>query len=141
MVGRFRVGVCARGQFLKEEQDMNQFTDGDHASCGGASCIWRKASLRLVPLLIVCYLYAFLDRINIAFPANALVVMAAPIALGVGAWAALLMFWQLPQAFTAPVLLVWGGLTSSFGNVTSLTAHYLMVLWDTVHSSALDLYL
>lgn len=44
------------------------------------------------------------------------------------------------MTFIAPVLLVGGiGLTSSFGGMTSFLVTYLMVVWDTAHSSALTL--
>jgi D-galactonate transporter len=37
------------------------------ASTGGTTSIYRKVNLRLVPFLFICYVAAYLDRINIGF--------------------------------------------------------------------------
>ncbi|WP_236531132.1 MFS transporter [Pseudomonas syringae] len=46
---------------------MNQATAASEALYEGTEYVWRKVSFRLMPLLIVCYLFAHLDRINIGF--------------------------------------------------------------------------
>ena len=33
----------------------------------GADAVYRKVSLRLIPLLFVCYIAAYLDRVNVGF--------------------------------------------------------------------------
>ncbi|CAH2922536.1 MAG: Uncharacterized MFS-type transporter [uncultured Paraburkholderia sp.] len=42
-------------------------TDGCEQSADGAAAIIRKVAWRLMPLIMICYLFAFFDRINISF--------------------------------------------------------------------------
>ncbi|WP_349975860.1 MFS transporter [Pseudomonas sp. WHRI 8519] len=46
---------------------MSQFSASSQSLYEEVDSVWRKVSLRLMPLLIVCYLFAHLDRINIGF--------------------------------------------------------------------------
>ncbi|MCY1362369.1 putative metabolite transport protein NicT [compost metagenome] len=76
-------------------------------------------------------------------PQNALLVMAGLIVAGMGASAALPMFWQLPPAFLADRTQAAGiALISSFGSIASFLAPYL-IGWmrDTTQSASLALYL
>ncbi|AGI23673.1 major facilitator family transporter [Pseudomonas sp. ATCC 13867] len=76
-------------------------------------------------------------------PQNALLVMVGLVVAGMGASAALPMFWQLPPAFLADRTQAAGiALISSFGSVASFLAPYL-IGWmrDTTQSASLALYL
>lgn len=42
-------------------------TGGREQSADGAAAIIRKVAWRLMPLIMICYLFAFFDRINISF--------------------------------------------------------------------------
>ena len=37
------------------------------ARSGGASTLYRRINARLLPFLLVCYLFAYLDRVNVGF--------------------------------------------------------------------------
>src|SRR5215472_8491591 len=52
-------------------QGIAQGTAADGASANGAhdQAIARKIAWRLAPLLMACYLVAFLDRVNVGFAA------------------------------------------------------------------------
>ncbi|WP_374442332.1 MFS transporter [Pseudomonas panipatensis] len=76
-------------------------------------------------------------------PTDALPVMAGLIVAGMGASAALPMFWQLPPAFLGARAQAAGiALISSFGSVAAFLAPYL-IGWmrDTTQSASLALYL
>lgn len=75
-------------------------------------------------------------------PDNATLVMSGLIVAGMGASAALPMFWQLPPAFLSNTTQAAGiGLISSLGSIASFAAPYL-IGWmrDTTHSASLALY-
>ena len=75
-------------------------------------------------------------------PANPIPVLAGLIVAGMGASAALPMFWQLPPAFLSNSTQAAGiALISSFGSIASFFAPYL-IGWmrDTTHSASLALY-
>ena len=75
-------------------------------------------------------------------PGNATLVMGGLIIAGMGASAALPMFWQLPPAFLSNTTQAAGiGLISSLGSIASFAAPYL-IGWmrDTTHSASLALY-
>lgn len=76
-------------------------------------------------------------------PQNVTWVMAGLIVAGMGASAALPMFWQLPPAYLNDRTQAAGiALISSFGSIASFLAPYL-IGWvrDTTHSASLALYL
>ncbi|MVW85811.1 MFS transporter [Pseudomonas sp. PB101] len=75
-------------------------------------------------------------------PANPTLVLAGLIVAGMGASAALPMFWQLPPAFLSNSTQAAGiALISSFGSIASFFAPYL-IGWmrDTTQSASLALY-
>ncbi len=119
-----------------------------------AARVYRQVTWRLIPLLLVCYLFAHLDRINIGF---AKMQMAADLHLsdtvyglgagliiaGMGASAALPMFWQLPPAYLNDRTQATGiALISSLGSVASfLTPYFIGWMRDTTHSPSLALHI
>lgn len=92
-----------------------------------------------VPLLLAA---AGLALTGLA-PGSAWLVLAGLVLAGMGASAALPMFWQLPPAFLADRAQAAGiALISSFGSIAAFAAPYF-IGWmrDTTHSSSLALYL
>ena len=92
-----------------------------------------------VPLLLAA---ASLALTGLA-PGSAWLVLAGLVLAGMGASAALPMFWQLPPAFLADRAQAAGiALISSFGSIAAFAAPYF-IGWmrDTTHSSSLALYL
>jgi MFS family permease len=92
-----------------------------------------------VPLLLAA---AGLALTGLA-PSSAWLVLAGLVLAGMGASAALPMFWQLPPAFLADRAQAAGiALISSFGSIAAFAAPYF-IGWmrDTTHSSSLALYL
>ncbi|MDF3934774.1 MFS transporter [Pseudomonas citronellolis] len=76
-------------------------------------------------------------------PGNAVLVLAGLVLAGMGASAALPMFWQLPPAFLGDRAQAAGiALISSFGSVAAFAAPYF-IGWmrDTTHSASLALFL
>lgn len=107
--------------------------------CGRSSDRHRERRWHLcVPLLM--------SAVGIAIaglsPANPTLVLAGLIVAGMGASAALPMFWQLPPAFLSNSTQAAGiALISSFGSIASFFAPYL-IGWmrDTTQSASLALY-
>ncbi|MDE1165641.1 MAG: MFS transporter [Pseudomonas sp.] len=108
-------------------------------ACGRSSDRQRERRWHLcVPLLM--------SAVGIALagiaPANATLVLGGLVIAGMGASAALPMFWQLPPAFLSNGTQAAGiALISSFGSIASFLAPYL-IGWmrDTTHSASLALY-
>jgi len=108
-------------------------------ACGRSSDRRRERRWHLsVPLLMSA---AGIALAGIA-PDNAALVMGGLVIAGMGASAALPMFWQLPPAFLSNTTQAAGiGLISSLGSIASFAAPYL-IGWmrDTTHSASLALY-
>ena len=107
--------------------------------CGRSSDRHRERRWHLcVPLLMAAVGIA----ITGLSPTNPILVLSGLIIAGMGASAALPMFWQLPPAFLSNRTQAAGiGLISSFGSIASFLAPYL-IGWmrDTTHSASLALY-
>ncbi|MFL1477194.1 MFS transporter [Pseudomonas grimontii] len=107
--------------------------------CGRSSDRQRERRWHLcVPLLMAA---AGIAIAGLA-PANPAVVLGGLIVAGMGASAALPMFWQLPPAFLSNNTQAAGiALISSFGSIASFFAPYL-IGWmrDTTQSASLALY-
>ncbi|MEN8639517.1 MFS transporter [Pseudomonas sichuanensis] len=106
--------------------------------CGRSSDRHRERRWHLcVPLLMAA---AGIAVAGLA-PGNALLVMSGLVVAGMGASAALPMFWQLPPAFLAGSTQAAGiAMISSFGSIASFLAPYL-IGWmrDTANSPGLAL--
>lgn len=108
-------------------------------ACGRSSDRHRERRWHLcVPLLM--------SALGIAVaglaPTNPVMVLSGLVVAGMGASAALPMFWQLPPAFLSNSTQAAGiALISSFGSIASFLAPYL-IGWmrDTTHSASLALY-
>ena len=108
-------------------------------ACGRSSDRHRERRWHLCVPLLMCAVG--IASAGIA-PGSTLPVLAGLIVAGMGASAALPMFWQLPPAFLSSRTQAAGiGLISSFGSIASFLAPYL-IGWmrDTTHSASLALY-
>lgn len=108
-------------------------------ACGRSSDRHRERRWHLcVPLLMSAAGIALAGLV----PSNPVLVLGGLIIAGMGASAALPMFWQMPPAFLANNTQAAGiALISSFGSVAAFLAPYL-IGWmrDTTHSASLALY-
>jgi len=108
-------------------------------ACGRSSDRQRERRWHLcIPLLMASAGIAITGLV----PGNPALVMPGLIIAGMGASAALPMFWQLPPAFLSDSTQAAGiALISSFGSIASFFAPYL-IGWmrDTAHSASLALY-
>ncbi len=107
--------------------------------CGRSSDRHRERRWHLcVPLLMAALGIA----VTGLSPGNPILVLSGLIVAGMGASAALPMFWQLPSAFLSNGTQAAGiALISSFGSIASFFAPYL-IGWmrDTTQSASLALY-
>jgi len=107
--------------------------------CGRSSDRHRERRWHLcVPLLMAA---AGIAVAGLA-PGNALLVMSGLVVAGMGASAALPMFWQLPPAFLSNTTQAAGiAMISSFGSIAAFLAPYL-IGWmrDATQSASLALY-
>ncbi len=107
--------------------------------CGRSSDRLRERRWHLLVPLLMSALGIALAGVA---PTHAPLVMTGLVIAGMGASAALPMFWQLPPAFLANNTQAAGiALISSIGSVASFLAPYL-IGWmrDTTHSTSLALY-
>ncbi|MHC6225612.1 MFS transporter [Pseudomonas sp. X10] len=108
-------------------------------ACGRSSDRHRERRWHLCVPLLMAALGIALAGLQ---PGNPLLVLGGLVVAGMGASAALPMFWQLPPAFLANSTQAAGiALISSFGSVASFLAPYL-IGWmrDATHSASLALY-
>jgi len=108
-------------------------------ACGRSSDRQRERRWHLcVPLLMAAIGIA----IAAIAPEQALPVMAGLVLAGMGASAALPMFWQLPPAFLNARTQAAGiALISSLGSIASFfTPYFIGWVRDTTHSASLALY-
>ncbi|MCF5370267.1 MFS transporter, partial [Pseudomonas sp. PA-4-8C] len=107
--------------------------------CGRSSDRHRERRWHLcVPLLMAALGIAVAGLA----PGNALLVMSGLVVAGMGASAALPMFWQLPPAFLSHTTQAAGiAMISSFGSIAAFLAPYL-IGWmrDATQSASLALY-
>lgn len=108
-------------------------------ACGRSSDRHRERRWHLSVPLLMCAVGIASSGLA---PTSAIPVLAGLIIAGMGASAALPMFWQLPPAFLSDKAQAAGiGLISSFGSIASFLAPYL-IGWmrDTTQSASLALF-
>ncbi|AYF87838.1 MFS transporter [Pseudomonas sp. DY-1] len=108
-------------------------------ACGRSSDRHRERRWHLCVPLLMCAAGIALSGL---LPTSTVPVLAGLIIAGMGASAALPMFWQLPPAFLSIRTQAAGiGLISSFGSIASFLAPYL-IGWtrDTTQSASLALF-
>jgi D-galactonate transporter len=106
----------------------------------GADAVYRKVSLRLIPLLFVCYIAAYLDRVNVGFAKlqmqDALKLSDSVYGLGAGIFFIGYFLFEVPSniilhkvgaaRWIARIMITWGILSAATMFVTSATGFYLV---------------
>src|ERR1700746_3802215 len=96
----------------------------------------RKAALRLIPFLILCFLVAYLDRVNVGFAAltmnKELGLTAEMFGFGVGIFFFGYFIFEVPsnlildkvgaRRWIARIMISWGMISASFAFVPSISA-------------------
>src|SRR5690348_4148622 len=102
----------------------------------------RRVSARLVPFLIVCYLVAYLDRVNVGFAAltmnKDLGISATAYGLGAGIFFFTYFIFEVPsnlflerfgaRKWIARIMLSWGILSGAMAFITGETSFYVVRL-------------
>ncbi|WP_133649043.1 MFS transporter [Paraburkholderia flava] len=102
--------------------------------------VYRKVSWRLTPLLLVCYLVSYLDRVNVGFAklqmAADLGLSDAAYGLGAGIFFLGYFIFEVPsnmilhrvgaRVWIARIMITWGIVSAAMMFITSPTMFYLM---------------
>jgi MFS family permease len=111
----------------------------------------RKAALRLAPFLILCYLIAFLDRVNVGFAAltmnKELGLTAEMFGFGAGIFFFGYFLFEVPsnlilervgaRRWIARIMISWGVISASFAFVPSISAIFQRLgfsFFDNAHT-------
>src|SRR3954462_1208131 len=100
----------------------------------------RKVSARLVPFLIKCYFVAYLDRVNVSFPAltmnRDLGLSAAQCGFGAGIFFIAYFMFEVPsnlllerfgaRKWIARIMLTWGLISGAMAFVGGPTSFYVL---------------
>ena len=101
---------------------------------------YRKVGWRLIPLLLICYVIAYLDRVNVGFAKlqmlNDLGFSDMIYAVGAGIFFIGYFFFEIPsniilhkvgaRAWIARIMVTWGILSAAMMFVTTPTSFYVM---------------
>jgi MFS transporter, ACS family, tartrate transporter len=130
--------MCSKGaigrQFSKTIQRRGNVWEGN-AMDWAASRASRKAAWRLIPFLILCFLVAFLDRVNVGFAAltmnKELGLTAEMFGFGVGIFFFGYFIFEVPsnlilervgaRRWIARIMISWGVISASFAFVPSIS--------------------
>lgn len=102
--------------------------------------LFRKVTLRVMPFLLACYLFAYLDRVNVAFAklqmAQQLQFSEAVYGLGAGIFFIGYFLFEVPsnlimekvgaRRWIARIMITWGLLSAGMMFVTSANQFYVM---------------
>jgi D-galactonate transporter len=102
--------------------------------------VFRKVSWRLVPLIILCYVVAYLDRVNVGFAklqmAQQLGFSETVFGLGAGIFFAGYFLFEVPsnlalnrfgaKVWIARIMITWGIISAGFAFVSTPTQFYVM---------------
>lgn len=101
---------------------------------------YRKATLRIVPFLFVCYFFAFLDRVNVGFAKlhmlSDLQLSEAVYGLGAGIFFIGYFIFEVPsnlilhrvgaRLWIARIMVTWGIISAAMAFITSPTMFYIL---------------
>ena len=104
------------------------------------SATFRKVTLRFLPLLFLCYLVAYLDRVNVSFAKlqmlNDLHLSEAVYGLGAGVFFIGYFLFEVPsnmalhkvgaRRWIARIMITWGILSAAMAYVESATGFYVL---------------
>ncbi|QBR01598.1 MFS transporter [Paraburkholderia pallida] len=110
------------------------------AQAGNASALYSKINARLLPLLLICYLFAYLDRVNVGFAKlqmqTDLGFSDAAYGVGAGIFFIGYVLFELPSNLMLPrvgarrtfsrILVLWGITSACMLFVKSVPAFYAM---------------
>src|SRR5689334_3726177 len=105
-----------------------------------ADAVYRKVGLRLIPLLFVCYIAAYLDRVNVSFAKlqmqDALALSDSVYGLGAGIFFIGYFLFEVPSniilhrvgagRWIARIMITWGLLSAATMFVTTPTGFYVV---------------
>jgi D-galactonate transporter len=105
-----------------------------------ADAVYRKVGLRLIPLLFICYIAAYLDRVNVGFAKlqmqGALQLSDAVYGLGAGIFFLGYFLFEIPSnvilhkvgagRWIARIMITWGLLSAATMFVTTATGFYVV---------------
>ncbi|MGE3418418.1 MAG: MFS transporter [Bradyrhizobium sp.] len=105
-----------------------------------ADRLYRRVSLRIVPFLFVCYVFAYLDRVNVGFAKlrmlDDLGFSEAAYGLGAGVFFIGYVMFEVPSNLLmlrigarrtiARIMIAWGGISASMMFVTSDAVFYVL---------------
>ncbi|MFM9370083.1 MFS transporter [Streptomyces sp. Da 82-17] len=104
------------------------------------NAVFRKVVLRIVPFLILCYVFSYLDRVNVGFAklqmSDDLGLSEAAYGLGAGLFFIGYFLFEVPsnlmlqrigaRTWIARIMITWGLVSGSFMFVTNETTFYVL---------------
>ncbi|MFJ8671869.1 MFS transporter [Streptomyces sp. NPDC093589] len=104
------------------------------------NAVFRKVVLRIVPFLILCYVFSYLDRVNVGFAklqmSDELGLSEAAYGLGAGLFFIGYFLFEVPsnlmlqrvgaRTWIARIMITWGLVSGAFSFVTSETMFYVL---------------
>ncbi|MGY4494160.1 MFS transporter [Pseudomonas sp. TE3610] len=122
---------------------MSTTTALDHGTHGVRDAVYRRITLRLIPFIFICYLFNYLDRVNVGFAKlqmlDALKFSETVYGLGAGIFFIGYVLCGLPsnlaltrfgpRRWIALMMLAWGGLSTCLLFVTTPMEFYTLRLF------------
>jgi D-galactonate transporter len=121
---------------------LTQAAIGDkaHTSSTFKDAVYRKVSWRLIPLLFICYFFAYLDRVNVGFAKlmmlNDLKFSEAVYGLGAGVFFIGYFLLEVPsniilhrigaRKWIARILITWGIISAGMAYVSTPVSFYVL---------------
>ncbi len=110
------------------------------ATAPGVNATFRKVTLRVLPLLFLCYLVAYLDRVNVSFAKLSMLTdlnfSSAVYGLGAGMFFIGYFLFEIPsnmilhkvgaRRWIARIMITWGLLSALMAWVETPTAFYVL---------------
>lgn len=104
------------------------------------NAVFRKVVLRIVPFLILCYVFSYLDRVNVGFAklqmSDDLGLSEAAYGLGAGLFFIGYFLFEVPsnlmlqrvgaRTWIARIMITWGLVSGAFSFVTNETTFYVL---------------
>lgn len=104
------------------------------------NAVFRKVVLRIVPFLILCYVFSYLDRVNVGFAklqmSDDLGLSEAAYGLGAGLFFIGYFLFEVPsnlmlqrigaRTWIARIMITWGLVSAAFALVTNETMFYVL---------------
>ncbi|WP_341958109.1 MFS transporter [Pseudomonas sp. RC10] len=121
-------------------ESLTQGASGTPAADASEDAAYRKAAWRILPLLLLCYLVAYLDRVNVGFAklqmSDDLHFSEAVYGLGAGIFFIAYFLVEIPsnlilhrvgaRLWIARIMISWGVISSCMAFVTTPMSFYIM---------------